>query len=210
MIEPRASDLLTKPPEYWARTASREELHRAARAVTTWTEEVAEVLDHAYLERSLRLLGRARDGNAAADLAADLQRVAHDRNRAELDALDRPYFARWRMLGELLLRSVQAAEVPTGVLARKHVRAILRAVHAAGGHLAQAGLASIIGNAGQLSATLALMEDWDLIDRAKHGTANTVALTDLGRLAIAPAEAGTEAAPDARFILGMTAPMSLA
>lgn len=198
--------LQTQPPEYWARTAPREELLAAARAVPAWTDELAEIVDHAYVERSLRLLARAPDREAVAKLGDDLLRVAHDRDRPALERLERPYFARWRMLGELLLRAGQRAELPTSVLARKHVRELLRAIHDAGGRIAQASLGRIIANAGQLSATLALMQDWDLIERVKRGVANTVELTDLGRLAIAPeleaTEAAAEAAPsiDERYI----------
>jgi hypothetical protein len=188
-----------RSPEYWARQASLDELTREVQQLDAWNERAAEVLDFAYLERSLRALGRthaaARDEAVA--LADHLTSVAHDQDRAALDRLSRPYFARWRVLADLLHRNAMRLEVPKSVLARKHVEAILLAVHAAGGRLAQGKLDDIIRNEGQRSATLKLMEQWDLIERlpGAGGHSRTVVITDLGRMAIADRVAPAAAAP---------------
>jgi hypothetical protein len=187
--------LLERTPEYWAREAPLAELQRAARAQAAWTEEVAELLDFAYLERSLRVLSRAQ-ATAREDalaLADHLERVAHDRAQAELDSLPRPYFARWRLLADLLHRCALRLDVPHRVLDRKHVRDILLRLHDAGGWLAQGDL-TLIPNEGQRSATLKLMEQWDLIDRRADGAARLVGITELGRLAITGAIAERVAA----------------
>ena len=47
--------LLGKSPEYWAREATMDELQTQVRNLATWTEQVAEVLDFAYVERSMRI-----------------------------------------------------------------------------------------------------------------------------------------------------------
>jgi hypothetical protein len=185
-------------PEYWARQASLDDLAHEVQHLGTWNERAAEVLDFAYLERSLRVLGRttpaARDEALA--LADHLTSVAHDQDRAALERLGRPYFARWRVLADLLHRNAMRLEVPRSVLGRKHVEAILRAVSAAGGRLAQGKLDDIIRNEGQRSATLKLMEQWDLIERTPGGAGNTrtVAITELGRMAITDRAAAAAAA----------------
>ena len=179
-----------RSPEYWARQASLDELATEVQQLAGWTERAAEVLDFAYLERSLRALSRATPvaRDEALALADHLTSVAHDQERAALDRLARPYFARWRVLADLLHRNAMRLDVPRGVLARKHVEPILRAVHAAGGRLPQGKLDEIIRNEGQRSATLKLMEQWDLIERVPGAGGNTrlVVLTELGRMAIAP------------------------
>jgi len=188
-----------RSPEYWARQASLDEVAHEVQRQGAWTDRAAEILDFAYLERSLRALGRhhaaARDEAIA--LADHLTSVAHDQDRAALDGLARPYFARWRVLADLLHRGAMRLEVPHSVLAKKHVEPILLAVHAAGGRLAQGKLDDIIRNEGQRSATLKLMEQWDLIEREAGvgGNTRTVVLTDLGRMAIADRVAAPAAAP---------------
>lgn len=178
-----------RSPEYWARQASLDDLAREVQALDGWSERAAELLDFAYLERSVRALGRATAAarEDALALADHLTSVAHDQDRAALDRLGRPYFARWRVLAELLHRQAMRLDLPHGILARKHVEPILRAVHGAGGRLPQAALDAIIRNEGQRSATLKLMEQWDLIERlpGAGGNARTVVLTELGRMAIA-------------------------
>ncbi len=181
--------LLDKSPEFWSRHATLNELQAAVRAIKTWSDDQAEVLDFAYLERCLRLLGRP-EASAQAEalaLAEHLERVAHDRARGQLEGLRRPYFVRWRMFVELLQRFAHRLEAPpTSVLERKHVRPLLLAVYEAGGRCAQADLAHIIGNEGQRSVTLKLMEEWELIERPSVGNTRQVVLTALGRLAIGP------------------------
>ena len=187
-----------RSPEYWARTASLDEIAHEVQRLAPWTERAAELLDFAYLERSLRVLARAQPGtrDEAVALADHLTSVAHDQDRAALDRLSRPYFARWRVLADLLHRNAMRLEVPASVLARKHVEPILLAVHAAGGRLPQGKLDEIIRNEGQRSATLKLMEQWDLIERQPGVGGNTriVVLTELGRLAIADRVAAPVAA----------------
>lgn len=178
--------LLERSPEYWAREASIEELQSEVRSLRSWTERAAEILDFVYIERSMRVLRRAQEGSRADALAlADhLERVAHDSVRSELAKLERPYFARWRLLAEIMQRCAMQLAVPHKVLDRKHVRDILLHLHAAGGRVVQGDL-TLISNEGQRSATLKLMEQWDLIDRRADGTSRMVSITDLGRLAIA-------------------------
>ena len=178
--------LLERSPEYWAREATIEELQTQVRNLSTWTEQVAEVLDFAYVERSMRVLSRTQldSRDDALALADHLERVAHDSVRPELAKLRRPYHARWRMLSEIMHRCATRLEVPHKVLARKHVREILLHLYQAGGSVAQSDL-TLIPNEGQRSATLKLMEQWDLIERRAEGTARIVSITDLGRLAIA-------------------------
>jgi hypothetical protein len=185
--------LLEKSPEYWAREATIDELQTQVRNLATWTEQVAEVLDFAYVERSMRVLSRAQLGSRdeALALADHLERVAHDSVRPELAKLRRPYHARWRMLSEIMHRCALRLEVPHKVLARKHVREILLHLYQAGGQVAQSDL-TLIPNEGQRSATLKLMEQWDLIERRAEGTARIVSITDLGRLAIAEEVASRE------------------
>lgn len=185
--------LLERSPEYWAREATMDELQAQVRNIATWTEQVAEVLDFAYVERSMRVLSRAQLGSRdeALVLADHLERVAHDSVRPELAKLRRPYHARWRMLSEIMHRCALRLEVPHKVLARKHVREILLHLYTAGGRVAQGDL-TLIPNEGQRSATLKLMEQWDLIERRAEGTARIVSITDLGRLAIAEEVASRE------------------
>ena len=187
-----------RSPEYWARQATLDEIAREVQQQDRWSERAAEVLDFAYLERTLRALGRhqASSRDEAVALADHLTSVAHDQDRAALERLGRPYFARWRVLADLLHRNALRLELPHSVLARKHVEAILRAVHAAGGRLPQGRLDDIIRNEGQRSATLKLMEQWDLIERepGAGGNTRTVVLTELGRLAIADRVAAPAAA----------------
>lgn len=185
--------LLERSPEYWAREASIDELQEQVRGLPTWTEQVAEVLDFAYVERSMHVLSRTQTGSReeALALADHLERVAHDSVRAELAKLDRPYHARWRMLSEIMHRCALRFEVPHKVLDRKHVREILLRLYMAGGPLAQSDL-TMIPNEGQRSATLKLMEQWDLIERRADGTARIVSITDLGRVAIAEEVAARE------------------
>ena len=189
--------LLEQSPNYWARQASLRDLHAAVMAIDTWSEDHAALLDAVYIDRSARLIERTRNESqqGALELAAHLERVAHDRVRDQLDALDRPYFARWRLLGELLHRCAERLEVPHAILARKHVTDILhRVAHTPGGRLAQGQLDGLIRNEGQRSATLKMMEQWDLIERHPGpGNTRTITLTDLGRLAIgAPEPAAVE------------------
>ena len=177
--------LLDKSPEYWAREAPLAELQAAVRELDPIDDAAAEVLDFVYLERCIRLLTRM-NGNTRADataLADHLARVAHDSVRDELDRLERPYFARWRLLSETLSRAALRLEVPIRILERRHVRDILLHLHRAGGRVAQSDL-TLIPNEGQRSVTLKLMEQWDLITRHANGQLRDVAITELGRLAI--------------------------
>jgi hypothetical protein len=177
--------LLEKSPEYWAREATMDELQTQVRNLATWTEQAAEVLDFAYVERSMRVLSRTQavSRDEAIALADHLERVAHDSVRAELSKLRRPYHSRWRMLAEIMHRCATHLEVPHKILGRKHVREILLYLYSAGGSVAQGDL-TIIPNEGQRSATLKLMEQWDLVERRAESTARIVSITDLGRLAI--------------------------
>ena len=197
-------------PEHWA-DAPLPELEAEIRAIERWSEREAEVVDFAYRERTMRTLSRTRAGSQdeASALAVHVQRVAHDTVRAELDGLERPYFTRWRMLAELLTAFGLHLEVPGSVLERKHVETILLELHERGGKIAQGDLRHIIANEGQRSATLKLMEAWDLVERTPGATGNTriVAITDLGRLAIAGKVETREAAapaPSERPVWGMT------
>lgn len=185
--------LLDRSPEFWAREASIDELQEQVRNLPVWTEQTAEVLDFAYVERTMRVLARTQVGSRdeALALADHLERVAHDSSRAALGKLDRPYHARWRMLAEIMHRCALRFEVPHKVLDRKHVRDILLRLYTAGGTVAQGEL-TMIPNEGQRSATLKLMEQWDLIERRADGTARLVSITDLGRVAIAEEIAARE------------------
>jgi hypothetical protein len=181
--------ITARPPEYWAREASLEQIEDEVRAIDAWQERDAEFLDFAYQERVMRALGktRASSRDEAVELAEHLGRVAHDSQRAALDALARPYFSRWRVLAELVHRSALHLDVPETVLGRKHVTPILLRLHARGGEVAQADLGDLVANEGQRSALLKFMEGWDLVERTPgaSGHTRTVAITDLGRLAIA-------------------------
>lgn len=185
--------LLNRSPEYWAREASLQELQVEVRKLESWTEQAAEVLDFVYVERGMRVLARTQTGSRvdALALADHLERVAHDSVRGQLAKLERPYFARWRFMSEIMHRCALRLDVPHKVLDRKHVRDILLRVHVAGGRIAQGDL-TLIPNEGQRSATLKLMEQWDLIERRADGTARLVSITDLGRLAIAEEIAARE------------------
>lgn len=198
--------LLERSPEYWAREATIEELQEQVRNLPAWNEQVAEVLDFAYVERSMRVLSRTQIGarDEALALADHLERVAHDSARAELAKLRRPYHARWRMLSEIMNRCALRLEVPHKVLGRKHVREILLHLYNAGGRVAQSEL-TMIPNEGQRSATLKLMEQWDLVERRADGTARIVSITDLGKLAIAEEIASREQQRDARDSRARTA-----
>jgi hypothetical protein len=177
--------LLTKSPEYWAREATLAELQAEVRKLDTFDEQNAEVLDSVYVDRCMRILARVHDGSRddALALADHLERVAHDSVRDELDRLERPYFARWRLLSEIMSRGALRLEVPNRILERRHVREILLQLHCAGGRVAQGDL-TLIPNEGQRSVTLKLMEQWDLIIRQANGQQRFVSITELGRLAI--------------------------
>jgi hypothetical protein len=165
-------------------------------AVERWTEDEAAILDYVYMTRTAQLIRRTRsDAKAAADDLADhMARVAHDSNRAALEGLRRPYFARWRLLMDMLERCADRLELPDEILGRKHVKDILRRVAQAGGPLPQSDLEALIANPGQRSATLKLMETWDLIERVPgSGNSRFVIITDLGRVAIGEDVAGAAA-----------------
>lgn len=185
--------LLNRSPEFWAREASLQELQVEVRKLEAWTEQAAEVLDFAYVERGMRVLARTQAGSRqeALELADHLERVAHDSVRDALGKLERPYFARWRFLSEIMRRCALRLDVPHRVLERRHVRDILLRIHAAGGRIAQGDL-TLIPNEGQRSATLKLMEQWDLVERRADGNTRIVSITDLGRLAIAAEIAARE------------------
>lgn len=186
-----------KPPEHWA-DCPLAELESAIRAIATWTERDGELVDFAFVARTMHVVGRTRAGSQdeATALSELVRRTAHDTVRAELDALDRPYFTRWRLLSEMLETFALHLDVPDSVLGRKHVVPILLALHERGGRVPQGELGDLIANEGQRSATLKFMESWDLVERSPGPTGNAriVELTDLGRLAIAdrlPAAAST-------------------
>jgi hypothetical protein len=189
--------LLDKSPEYWAREASLEELRAEVRALERFDDPSAALLDFAYVDRSMRVLAHTKEGSRdeALALADHLERVAHDTVRDQLDRLGRPYFARWRLLSEIMHRAARRLDVPRRVLDRRHVRDILRHLHHSGGSVPQSQLTSI-QNEGQRSVTLKLMEQWDLIDRRASGQARMVSITQLGRLAISDelAQAGARSA----------------
>jgi hypothetical protein len=197
--------LLTNSAEYFARDASLDELHAAAMAIETWDEYTAESLDFIYMERAAHLLERTRPETkvGAIELADHMARIAHDSQRDALDALERPYFARWRLLMELLHRHAERFTLPDEILGRKHVLEILREVARAGGRVAQRDLDRLIPNEGQRSVTLKIMETWDLVERTPGpGNTRTVSITDLGKLAIGDtARVGVAAAttPGKRF-----------
>jgi hypothetical protein len=180
--------LLDKSPEYWAREASLVELRDAVKALPALDGPAAQILDFVYADRCVRALARCQDGGEeeAIALGDHLARVAHDSVRDELDRLGQPYFARWRLMAELARRAARRLEVPARILERRHVRAILVQLHRAGGALAQGEL-TMIHNEGQRSSTLKLMEQWELIERRARGPARMVAITALGRRAIADA-----------------------
>ena len=190
--------LLERSPEYWAREATLHELQVEVRQIESWTDEAAGALDFVYVERGMRVLAHTQPGSRdeALALADHLERVAHDSVKDELERLERPYFARWRLLSEIMHRCAMRLDVPHKVLDRKHVREILLQLHASGGRVAQSDL-TLIPNEGQRSATLKLMEQWDLIERRADGTARLVSITELGRLAIAEeiAERESQARP---------------
>lgn len=177
--------LLHKSPEYWAREATLTELQAEVRSIDTFDESIAQVLDFVYVDRCMRALTRVHDTSRedALALADHLERVAHDSVRDELDQLERPYFARWRLLSEIMQRAATRLEVPLRILERRHVRDILLHLYRAGGRVAQSEL-TLIPNEGQRSVTLKLMEQWDLIVRHANGQLRFVSITELGRLAI--------------------------
>src|SRR5256885_11060268 len=109
---------LHKSPEYWAREATLAELQDAVRALGAFTERAAEVLDFVYIERGMRVLSRTQSDSQeeSGRLADHLERVAHDTVRDELARLDRPYFARWRLLSEMMHRHAARLDVPRKVL----------------------------------------------------------------------------------------------
>lgn len=177
--------LLEKSPEYWVRQATLGELQGEIRRLDTFDESIAQVLDFVYVDRCMRVLARTQDGSRedAIALADHLERVAHDSVRDELERLERPYFARWRLLAEIMRRSARRLETPHRILERRHVRDILLHLHRAGGRVTQGDL-TLIPNEGQRSATLKLMEQWDLVERHATGQLRIVLITELGRLAI--------------------------
>jgi hypothetical protein len=206
--------LHTKSAEYWANVAPLDELHDAAMEIEVWTEEAAALLDFAYMERTARLIERTRaeSKDQALALADHIARIAHDTQRDALDALERPYFARWRLLTEMLHRCADRLQLPELILGRKHVREILQAVARAGGRLAQGALDTLIRNEGQRSATLKIMETWDLVERVVGpGNTRVVVITDLGRLAIGATAAAASvavAAPMIRFCEALSVPQA--
>ena len=177
--------LLIKSPEYWAREATLAELQAEVRKLDTFDEQTAEVLDFAYIDRCMRILAHVHDGSRedALALADHLERVAHDSVRNELDQLERPYSARWRLLSEIMSRAAMRLETPIPILERRHVREILLQLHRGGGRIAQGDL-TLIPSESQRSVTLKLMEQWDLVVRHANGQQQFISITELGRLAI--------------------------
>ena len=177
--------LLHKSPEYWAREATLTELQAEVRSIDTFDESIAQVLDFVYVDRCMRALARVHDTSRedALALADHLERLAHASVRDELDELERPYFARWRLLSEIMHRAAMRLEVPIQILERRHVRDVLLHLYRAGGRVARSELTQI-PDEGQRSVTLKLMEQWDLIMRQANGQPRIVSITELGRLAI--------------------------
>lgn len=170
-----AIDLLTCIPGELAENADLDQLLAAVRAIESWQERQAQVLDYIYRFRLIRAIARRAPADQLRALNAHLARVAHPRRQAALDTLDAPYFARWNTYRQILedRLAVLDSDIPQRLLARSRVAEILDLVAAKPEGVTQQTIKSRLSlGAANLTRILAMMEANELIERRKIGREN--------------------------------------
>ena len=175
-------DLSTCIPETLAESADLDDLLDTVRAMESWSDREAEVLDYIYRQRVDKVL-RMEEKAEVRDLLDHLDRVTYPRHIKKLQVLEKPYHGRWTGYMDILEDRLIALEspVPRSLLNKAHVRQILEIVagEAAG------SLASIRDALGlrpaNLTRILKLMEANDLIVRRTEGRSKRIMLGPAGR-----------------------------
>jgi hypothetical protein len=164
-------DLLHGDPGALIDLEDLSQLYEAARAIETWTERHAEVLDYAYRGRVARALDRRVGREELAELHEHIRRVAAlVRSQTQLEEA---WAARWRGYASVLDARMGALGTQniSAVLSRAHVQKVIDLLRSEGtAGVAQSELQSrlSLGKA-NLTRVLGMMEDHDLIERRKMG-----------------------------------------
>ncbi|MGH8570710.1 MAG: helix-turn-helix transcriptional regulator [Gammaproteobacteria bacterium] len=172
-------DLAYDIPEELALGAPLPELLKAVKAIDTWTERQAEVLDYVYRYRIQAVLSDRRTTiEALRELDRHLAQVTNPVRRDALNALGKPYYDRWCAYRELLEGPIAllASAAPDRVMERQHARGIIDQVSRQPG-IPQQVLIDVLG-LGKPNATriLKLMDASGLIERHAVGRENHVYL----------------------------------
>ncbi|HEY8207835.1 MAG TPA: hypothetical protein VIG99_10170 [Myxococcaceae bacterium] len=170
-------DLEQASAEYLAGSASLDDILEAVRGSPRLTEYVAEQLDYAYLDRSIRLIRRSAPPEELQALSDHLAHVAHSTRRSLFEGLPQQYFERWRTLKELLDHRLEslATGIPEGLLNRPHVFPIIQKLWR--GPIPQSALAAELDlKKANLSRILGVMEASELIDKTPRGLENIISL----------------------------------
>jgi DNA-binding transcriptional ArsR family regulator len=171
-------DLTLRSPALALRDLSLEQIRLLAYNHDEWTSADAAGFDEHLSARVLDVL-READADALSAAAQQLLMLVRPSARPALDALDRPYAARWRALADLVAtRAAQVrAAAPDVVRQRKHAQAVLDALE--GGAMKQVVLAKAVGlDPSALSRLLAVMEDGGLVQRTQRGNEKLVSAVD--------------------------------
>ncbi len=127
-------DLINCAPEALAETTPLSDLMESIRKIDQWNDRQAEVLDYIYKHRLVRLIRTVKRGEGASveleELYEHLNRVAHPRRLNQLNALEKPYGARWLAYQDILEHrlAVLMNQPSKWLLRRAHVKEILRLV----------------------------------------------------------------------------------
>jgi DNA-binding MarR family transcriptional regulator len=189
-------DLTLQSPALALRDLSLEQLRLLAYNHDEWTSADAAGFDEHLSARVLDVL-READADALSAAAQQLLMLVRPSARPALDALDRPYAARWRAFADLVAaRAAQLrAAAPDVVRQRKHAQAVLDALE--GGAVKQVVLAKAVGlDPSALSRLLAVMEDGGLVQRTQRGNEKLVSAVDASKRA----RPGIKAAQPVAFV----------
>lgn len=169
-------------PEVLAKTASLADILTAAKAITTWSDRTAEVLDYIYRTRLARLLKNRDYSKDIADelleFSEHLERITHPGRAKQLNGLTHAYGERWLGYLELLEDRINAVQnsAAENVLERKYVRDILELLITDSVN-EQAEIRNRLKlTQPNLTRVLDLMENNELIARRKRGRKNFLEL----------------------------------
>jgi DNA-binding MarR family transcriptional regulator len=176
-------DLINGSPEILAESADLSDLLGAVRGIRKWEERHAEVLDHIYRFRTLRLLRSEPDEQALKALLNHLERVTHPRRMEILNGFSKAYGTRWLAYMDLIENRLIAltSPVPKSLLSRAHVKQILDLVSFQEEVSLQKIQTALRIKANNLTRILDLMEANELIERKVYGREKILCLGDTGR-----------------------------
>lgn len=177
-------DLHTAIPEVLAEAVSTsyEELWATVRAIADWDDRQAQVLDHLYRQRLLRLISSreplAQQQEELRTLIDHLERVTHESRSERLNALEQPYATRWETYRDILTSRLAALEsqAPGQVRERHHVERILRTIAEAGTIRQQELLETLGLRPANLTRILNILEANLLIERRTVGREKAISL----------------------------------